>query len=135
MNVFDCGIRTPRSLKMADKMEVDGATGGGKKDGEVEKKIVIDDNPENEGAFMKLSALRFRLARSAPSQHWNIPTRSLAKGFARGCPGARCSRDQSGGTCHVAANRSHRRAGAVVCCEIGVFLIAAQTVFRSKLRR
>eukprot|EP00290_Baffinella_frigidus_P014157 CAMPEP_0180142548 /NCGR_PEP_ID=MMETSP0986-20121125/15646_1 /TAXON_ID=697907 /ORGANISM="non described non described, Strain CCMP2293" /LENGTH=408 /DNA_ID=CAMNT_0022085767 /DNA_START=20 /DNA_END=1246 /DNA_ORIENTATION=+ len=42
-------------------MEVDGEKKGEKKDGVVLKKIKIDDNPENEGAFMKLSAHRFRL--------------------------------------------------------------------------
>jgi len=51
---------------MSDKMEVDAAAEkkGEKKDGVVVKKIKIDDNPENEGAFMKLSAHRFRLTRS-----------------------------------------------------------------------
>lgn len=49
--------------KGMSSMEVDGEKKGEKKDGVVLKKIKIDDNPENEGAFMKLSAHRFRLTR------------------------------------------------------------------------
>ena len=48
---------------MPDAMEVEGAAEEG-------KKIKEDNDPENEGAFMRLSHLRFRMAKSVlPPTH------------------------------------------------------------------
>ena len=58
-------VRAPRSTCpiMPEAMEVEGAV-------EEVKKIKEDNDPENEGAFMRLSHLRFRMTKSVlPPAH------------------------------------------------------------------
>ena len=81
-------VRAPRSTCpiMPEAMEVEGAV-------EEVKKIKEDNDPENEGAFMRLSHLRFRMTKSVlPPAHLPHKRPAARRLSVAACPWAETTR-------------------------------------------